>query len=799
MRTIRPKFAVLIITLFGLALMLGGCATQSGSTGAGQQDMPADNLVSIDNISSSETADATFVTVSADGPLTFSAFKKPDPLSVVLVFPATTTRRLSVPPELESDLIEQVLISDGNGGRTARVEFQLSADATYTATQQGNSVMLAFNRPDIDEPALVVTAAAAQAPETETAPQSAPAMKASTSYDESSIENTTSSTAVAKTTAWVNKIDFLSQSEGKSTLVLGTTHAVDYQIRKISPKKIEIELLNTRIPSYRQRALITTRFNSAVDRIVPYQVSKDKSESRVSIEMREPVAYVAEQTGNMLLVHFEASSVPPKPLEQAQLPAWKQEMAGGVTDGGPGGGAMPSAAIQDSGAPMPLPLTASAVPTDTELEDKLMQEDLELKALLSPRKKKYTGEKIALDFYDTDIKNVFRILREISGKNFAIDKDVTGKVTMTLDQPVPWDQVLDLVLRMNQLGMTHEGEIVRIATLETLKREDDLRKAKLESLRKAREEAKALEPLVTKYIPISYSNADAEVKPHIEKILTSGRGSVTVDSKNNQVIVTDTAAKVRQAETIVRRIDKVTAQVIIEARVVEVSKDFSKELGIDWGLNYGPGIMPGTDWNTTTDMAMNFPSASSSSIGLSFSRLSGVPFVLNARLNALETTGEGRILSAPKILTLDNKKAKIKQGLEYAYLERDSSGGSSVAFKNIDLLLEVTPHVTPDNRISLIIYITKNDVAGITAGVPNVATNEAQTELLVNDGDTVVIGGIVKRTHNEGSNAFPVLSKIPVLGWAFKNDTSTTSDDELLIFITPRIVQLEQEVAQTIN
>ncbi len=806
MRTIRSKFAVLIVTLFGLTLMLSGCATQSGSTGADQQDKPADNLVSIDNISSSETADATFVTVSADGPLTFSAFKKPDPLSVVLVFPATTTRRLSVPPKLESTLIDQVLISDGNEGRTARVEFQLSADATYTATRQGNSVMLAFNRPDIDEPAPAVTATEARPLEMTTASQSQPALQDSgktaavATYNESSIENTTSSAAVAKTTAWVNKIDFLSQSEGKSTLVLGTTHAVNYQIRKISPKKIEIELLNTRIPSYRQRALITTRFNSAVDRIVPYQVSKDKSESRVSIEMREPVAYVAEQTGNMLLIHFEASSVPPKPLEQAQLPAWKQEMADGVMGDAPGSGAVPAAAMmQDGGAPSPVAMPASAVPTDAELEDKLMREDLELKALLSPRKKKYTGEKIALDFYDTDIKNVFRILREISGKNFAIDKDVTGKVTMTLDQPVPWDQVLDLVLRMNQLGMTHEGDIVRIATLETLKREDDLRKAKLESLRKAREEAKALEPLVTKYIPVSYSNADAEVKPHIEKILTSGRGSVTVDSKNNQVIVTDTAAKVRQAESIVKRIDKVTAQVIIEARVVEVSKDFSKELGIDWGLNYGPGIMPGTDWNTTTDMAMNFPSASNSSIGLSFSRLSGVPFVLNARLNALETTGEGRILSAPKILTLDNKKAKIKQGLEYAYLERDSSGGSSVAFKNIDLLLEVTPHVTPDNRISLIIYITKNDVAGITAGVPNVATNEAQTELLVNDGDTVVIGGIVKRTHNEGSNAFPVLSKIPVLGWAFKNNTSSNSDDELLIFITPRIVQLEQEVAQTIN
>ena len=507
MTTIRVKLAVWVVTLFGLTFMLGGCATQSGSTGAMAQDGQTENLVSIDNITSSETADATLVTVSADGPLTFSAFKKPDPLSVVLVFPATTTRSLSGPPTLESNLIEQVLISDGNGGRTARMEFQLAADVPYKATQQGNSVLLVFNRPSEPMAATAppVMATAPAVPERAAAP-------AVTTDNRALVENTTSDVQVPASTAWVNKIDFLSQSEGKSTLVLGTTHAVNYRINKISPRKIEIELINTRIPSYRQRALITTRFNSAVDRVVPYQVSQAKNETRVSIEMRESVPYVAEQTDNLLLVHFEASSVPPKPMEQAQLPAWKQEMAGGgMTDTAPA--PVMTAPVSDvRGA-------TAARATDAELEDELMQEDLELKALLSPRKKKYSGEKIALDFYDTDIKNVFRILREISGKNFAIDKDVTGKVTMTLDKPVPWDQVLDLVLRMNQLGMTHEGEIVRIATLETLKKEDDLRKAKLEALRKAREEVKALEPLVTKYIPISYSSADTEVKTPYRKDL----------------------------------------------------------------------------------------------------------------------------------------------------------------------------------------------------------------------------------------------------------------------------------------
>jgi type IV pilus assembly protein PilQ len=172
-----------------------------------------------------------------------------------------------------------------------------------------------------------------------------------------------------------------------------------------------------------------------VDRITPYQISKEVTESIITVELREPVPYVAEQAGNMLMFHFEASSVPPKPLEQAQLPAWKQAMSAGPApykDMGPTGpGVAP--------APATTPATPSRAPAQdvetSQLEDQLLREDIEIRTLLAPQKKRYTGEKIALDFYDTDIKNVFRILREVSGKNFAIDKDVTGKVTMTLDKP----------------------------------------------------------------------------------------------------------------------------------------------------------------------------------------------------------------------------------------------------------------------------------------------------------------------------------------------------------------------------
>ncbi|MDL2330105.1 type IV pilus secretin PilQ, partial [Desulfosarcina sp. OttesenSCG-928-A07] len=186
---------------------------------------------------------------------------------------------------------------------------------------------------------------------------------------------------------------------------------------------------------------------------------------------------------------------------------------------------------------------------------------------------------------------------------------------------------------------------------------------------------------------------------------------------------------------------------------------------------------------------------SSGALGFTLERITGTPFSIDAKLSALETNGNARILSSPKIVTLNNKKARIKQGREYGYMERDSSGGSSVEFKDVDLLLEVTPHVTPDNRISMAIMITKNDVVELVNGVPVISTNEAETQLLVNDGDTIVIGGIIKNTTSKTKESFPGLYKIPIIGWLFQSHMDEAENSELLIFMNPKIVQLEQRAA----
>ena len=408
----------------------------------------------------------------------------------------------------------------------------------------------------------------------------------------------------------------------------------------------------------------------------------------------------------------------------------------------------------------------------------------------------YTGEKIALDFYETDIKNVFRILREVSKKNFAIDRGVEGKVTLTLEKPVPWDQVLDLILKMNGLGMTMEGDIIRIAKKGTLDKEEKTRRQKEAEEKKillqAKKEEVALEPLVTEYIPINYASASSEVLPKVKPILTPKRGVISVDDRNNQLIVTDTAETIQQVKEVVRKIDQVTPQVLIEARIVEAQNTFSRAVGVSWSIEGGPSnFISGSDLSYDLS-AINPPTSTLGQIGFQFSRLYGTPFdVIDARLQASETQGDLNIISAPKILTLNNKKATITQGVRYPY-NKLVDGETRTEFINVDLKLEVEPLVTPDKRIAMKIFVSNNEIGAVINNAQSFTTKEANTELLVNDGETIVIGGIRKTTKRDDVSGVPVFKDIPVIGWMFKSKNVEDTKEELLIFITPNIVQLEQ-------
>jgi len=791
---------VIFIVLSALLAVLSGCAAK---------DKPIDNDITkplepktIKAISITENDESLNVDIAGNRLLTYTSVKKPVPLSVVLYFPETELDTIQRDLQVEGSVIGSVTATELTAnGKASRVEIRMNQDVAYEVVRKENGINIVFNK-------AVDSVAAGAAKEADAATGNEMAVNSS---DQAGpvIATTAQSTssAVAESTpqvqpvashsetseseysgpAWVNKIDFNSEGAGKSTVIIGTTIPVDYDIKKKTDTLVQLRLMNTNLPEYRRFPLITTRFESAVNRVTPVQKPDMENNTMFAIELRESVPYFVEQSDNFIMIHFEASTIPPKPLEQANMPPWQKVLEETTLQD------MPDMTVQ-TGTAAAGASGASTAPTQAASQQVGgVQSQADETGPFHVAPKRYTGEKIALDFYQTDVKNVFRILKEISGKNFAIDKDVSGQVTLTLDKPVPWDQVLDLVLRMNQLGMADEGNIIRIATLKTLAAEEKLKASRIAAAKKAEAQKRELEPLATEYIAVNYSNAESEILPHIKSILTPERGSVSVDKRNNQLIITDVVGKIKDAKEIVARIDRVTPQVIIEARIVEVSTDFSQELGFDWSATAGPAFSDGLDANLAGDMVMNFPAAgATSSIGFVFDKVGGTPFLLNARLNALETNGEGKIISSPKIVTLDNKKARIKQGIEWPYLERDDSGGSSVSYKDIDLLLEVTPNVTPDSRVSMQILITKNDIDSIFQGVPSLSTNEAVTELLVNDGDTIVIGGIMKSRRTFGVQGFPWLSKIPLLGWFFRTEDEERENNELLIFITPRIVQLEQ-------
>jgi type IV pilus assembly protein PilQ len=576
--------------------------------------------------------------------------------------------------------------------------------------------------------------------------------------------------------AWVNRVEFAGEDAGKSTVIIGTTRPVQYDLVKTGDRRVSLKLMNTHVPEQHLRPLITSRFDSAVDRVIP---SQDKQAAVVAIDLRESVSYSAEQVGNVIRVNFADSAIPPKPYEDAQPPAWK---AGAVPI--PAGRPMPVyEPVPAKGVAAPKPVTAAKAGSAVETDSK---------------EKVYTGEKIALDFYDTDIKNVFRILQEISGKNFAIDKGVTGKVTLALQKPVPWDQVLDLVLKMNALGVTQEGDILRVASLATLQQEEKMHQAQLKAEQDSKKQEEEGEPLITVYLPVNYSVAKTEILPHLSMLLTKDRGRATVDERNNQIIFTDIAEKVKQAKEIVAKIDTVTSQVSIEARVVEANSTFSREIGFDWGTITIDAFKIGgaAKLGPTTYQANNIPTTfrPDNTLGFNFSTLFGTNIaIVDAKLSASELEGKTTIISSPKVVTLNHKEAVIKQGLEVPYQEPTSSGlTSATQFKKVDLLLKVTPNVSQDNRIVMKIFITKNDVVDPTAAVPAISTNEAITEILVDDGDTIVIGGILKDTKKVTEKGIPGLRKLPAMGWLFRAESSELQKNELLIFITPRIIQMEQ-------
>jgi type IV pilus assembly protein PilQ len=423
----------------------------------------------------------------------------------------------------------------------------------------------------------------------------------------------------------------------------------------------------------------------------------------------------------------------------------------------------------------------------------------------APQKQGYTGRRISLEFHDIEIRNLLRLIADVSKKNMVVADDVSGRVTVSL-RNVPWDQALDLVLKTKGLGKEEMGNIIRVAKLEDIVKEQ-------EAAAKAAKAREPLIPLKVRIIPVNFARA-GEVAGRIKDVL-SERGSVSTDERTNVLIVKDVQEALIRAEGLVRNLDTPIPQVLIESRIVEASSSFNKAIGVQWGGNasmsqaFGnptglafPNIASGAGaagggptigTAASPQYAVNLPAAigqgSGGGIGLVFGSAGGA-FNLNLRLSALENSGVVKTISSPQVATIDNKEATIGQGISIPYSQSSLQGVNTI-FIEAKLELKVTPHVSADGSILLKIKATNNAPNPSLTGAnqqPSISKREAETEVLVKDGETTVIGGIYTRQTARARAGVPFFSKIPILGFFFRTETESDDHTELLIFITPRIL-----------
>lgn len=402
--------------------------------------------------------------------------------------------------------------------------------------------------------------------------------------------------------------------------------------------------------------------------------------------------------------------------------------------------------------------------------------------------KAYQGKPISLDLQDADLTNVLRLLADVSGVNIVVEPDVSGKVTLKVEN-IPWDQVLDMVLMMNRLGREEVGGVIRIAKEDKLRQEMKEREERMKMEQQLLRAKKDLGELDTAYLQINYADP-GEIAAKISEI-KSADGKISVDQRTGMILYTDYPARITAAKSIIGRLDKPTEQVLIEARIVQLNTTASRDLGVQWGFN----LTKKTDHQVNTNYAVDHPVAASSSASLSVGKLVGTTlWNLDLRLLAAEQAGRGKIISAPRVLTMNHVKATISQGTQIPY-QAQSEDGISTVFKDATLELQVTPHVTPDGRVRLQIQAKKeapNYTQVIPGQPPAIDSRKVDTELLVDDGATVVIGGIIEENESNTESRTPGIHKVPVLGHLFKSQSSRLEKNELLIFINPQIVDISK-------
>ena len=536
-------------------------------------------------------------------------------------------------------------------------------------------------------------------------------------------------------------------------------------------------------------------------RVGQFQLSNPRAITRMVFDLKEPSLYSMDAVNGDLIISFfkpQAAQEVPKPRIESPAPGAPPAARGNE----------PKKEVKPVSTAAPAPSLPPPAPPQENQEasaEKAPQEDKFKPKTITTEEEKYSGELISLKFKDADLRDVVLYLAEFANLNVVFDPDVRGTVTCDLTL-LPWDQALDIVLRYNRMGQTIEGNVLRIAPIGILTRED-------EDLRKLKESKELAGPVQIKTITLSYSKAKDIAGLLRSKIST--RGEIVIDDRTNTLIISEVRDKLDLIEKLISVLDTPTPQVSIEARIIEATSTFIRNLGIQWGYQ---GIVDPFYGNQTSlkfphklladgalipqgevtkgisgplgGYAVNLPApAFNTAVGFSFANILDT-FRLDVALSAMETSGSGRIISSPKVTTQNNQPAEIIQGRQIP-VQTVANFTVTTRYVNAALELKATPQITAEGTIIMFVELQNNaaDFANLVNGIPPITTQSAKTTVMVPDGGTTVIGGIFRTEDSVTKDSVPFLGKIPILVNLFRSFARTKQNRELLIFITPRIIK----------
>ncbi len=585
-----------------------------------------------------------------------------------------------------------------------------------------------------------------------------------------------------------------------AALVIEATDPVAYIATRPDPLTVVVDVRNVIADGVANRVAADPKSPIAEVNVEPADPAAAPG-SRIRVALVEPVAYRVRSDRNRIVLDFDKPTPKPSIPRVAADPIAALGLTGGAAVVPATTGLTP--ALLAAATPAPAAQAGGSVTLQPSTPSTAGSQPAAGTQDQAAGGRRFTGHPVSLDFQGADLRAVLRTFAEISGLNIVIDPSVQGSVDVAL-RDVPWDQALDIILRANKLGYIVDGTIVRVAPLAVLADEESQR-------RKLAEEQALAGSLQVLTKTLSYARAE-ELQQMLTKSALSQRGIVQVDQRTNTVIITDLPDRLQVASDLIATLDKPQPQVEIEARIVQANKNYARQLGIQWGFNGrldpslgnttnlafpnsvnvgGRAGSQGPAGGTQTSTAVNLgASAPNSAIGLALGSINGA-FNLDFALSAAETSGNLRVLSTPRVSAQNNMEAEITQGVQIP-IQTVANNTVTVSFRDAALTLKVTPQITAAGTVIMKIALenAQPDFSRSVNGIPPINTQRANTQVLVSDGQTTVIGGIFVSQEQSVNDRTPGLSQVPLLKWLFKRDDLRDQSTELLIFITPRITQI---------